>query len=145
MWQSLDRLPHELDPSGGSAVAAPPSGARRRRIDELLAADDRGLERSLRIQRDVVSWNARQLTPLLGRLSVSDPEVDSARARLLQWNGEIAADSRDGLLYVAWENALLRRLAAARVPAPLVAEFVARAAGRARDRAARAVERLVRR
>jgi penicillin amidase len=127
LWQPLDRQAHELDPSGG-AVAAPPAGARRRRLDELLSSGHHGLEQSLLIQHDVVSWNARQLTPLLGALAGSDPEVESARAQLLRWNGEIAADSREALLYVAWENALLRRVAAGRVPASLVAEFVARQA-----------------
>jgi penicillin amidase len=127
-WQSLDQLEHQFDPSAGSVVAAPSSGARRQRLDQLLSAGAAGLTDTIRIQHDVVSWNARQLTPLLGTLSVTDPEVDSARTRLLQWNGEVAADSRDALLYIAWENALLRRLAAARVPASLVAEFVAREA-----------------
>jgi penicillin amidase len=128
LWQSLDQQPRAFDPSGGAAIAAPAAGARRRRIDELLAADEGGLEQSIRILHDVVAWNGRQLTRLLGTLPISDPEVDAARAQLLLWNGEIAADSRDGLLYVAWENALLRRLTAARVAAPLVAEFVARGA-----------------
>ena len=109
LWQSLDRQAHELDPAGGLVVAAPATGARRRRIDELLTGDDRGLERSIRIEHDVVSWNAPSAHAAARRAVGSDPEVESARAQLLQWNGEIAADSRDG--------AALRRLGE-RVVAP---------------------------
>ena len=124
-WESLDRLDHAIDPPGATVVAAPSSGPRRRRLDELLTEDERGLSQSIRILHDAVSWTARQLTPLLGQLSVSDPIVDAAREQLVRWNGEIAADSDAAMLYIAWQQALLRRMAAIRVPAPLVIEFVA--------------------
>ncbi len=128
-WLSLDRLPHVVDPSGGLAIAAPGSEARRQRITESHADEASPLAAVRATLRDIVSWNASRLIPLLAPLRAADESVETARQRLVAWHRIVSSDSTDALLYVAWEHALLRRLATLRVPSMLLDEFVARADG----------------
>jgi penicillin G amidase len=78
-----------------------------------------------RVQHDVVALNAGRLIPALAQLQAGNVAVDAARARLMAWDRHVSTDSRDALLYVTWEERLLRELTAERVPAMLADEFAA--------------------
>jgi penicillin G amidase len=128
-WRPPTRTPGTGEPADGVAIAAPGSEARRQRLRDLVTGRSPGLDDVRLAQHDVTAWTAQQIVPLLAPLSASDPAVDSARRRLLSWDGRVSAESADALLYVAWEHALLRRLAARRVPPALLDDFVVRAEG----------------
>lgn len=127
-WLSLDRLPHIVDPKGGFVVVAPASQARRQRLIEL-AGPTMTVDAVRQALIDVRAWNASQLVPLLTTLRASDPLVETARQRLLDWDRSMTTQSSGALLYAVWEHALLRRLATLRIPSILLDEFVPRADG----------------
>ncbi len=124
-WLPADRLPSSDGRRDGVLVAAPGSVARSQRAAERLAGSTTpaGARAAL---RDVLSWNAGQLVPLLSAVSASDPVVEGARQRLLRWDRAVTPDSPDALLYVIWEHALRRRLGSMRIPSVLLDEFVIR-------------------
>jgi penicillin G amidase len=127
-WASPERLPHQLDPQNGIAVAAPESLARRERIAELLGpAQALTVDAVRNVLLDATAWNASRIVPLLARLRATDPDVEAARQRLLSWNLVMSSDSPGALLYAIWEHALVRRLATLRIPSVLIDEFVQRA------------------
>jgi penicillin amidase len=112
-----------------SIVSANGHRARTRRIAEALARERaHTLETFKSLQHDLVAWNAGQLVPLLAAARSDRADLEEARQRLLRWDRRIAGDSEDGRLYVRWQSALLKSLAAARVPELLQSEFIVRAA-----------------
>jgi penicillin amidase len=125
-WLPLDRLPHAIDPRDALIAAAPGSRARAERVIERHTGRAATLDEVRATGRDVAAWNAGQLIPLLATLHAPDPVVEAARQRLLGWDRQVTAESADALLYVIWEHALLRRLAATRVPSVLLDDFVVR-------------------
>ncbi|HET6519124.1 MAG TPA: penicillin acylase family protein, partial [Geminicoccaceae bacterium] len=125
-WEGVipfDDLPHAVDPADGAFVNANnrpvgpdypyllsadwPPAYRARRIEELLAArGDHGLADFRRMQGDLLSMLARDLLPLM---LAAEPEGDDARAamaRLAAWDGMMAADRPEPLLFAAWYRAL---------------------------------------
>ena len=126
-WRPSTRTPGKGDPADGVVVVAPGSEPRRQRLRDLVAGRPLGLDDVRLAQHDVTAWTAQQIVPLLAPLSAADPAVESARRRLLAWDRRVSAESADALLYVAWEHALLRRLASRRAPPALLDDFVARA------------------
>ena len=126
-WLSLDRLPHAVDPKGGLAVVAPASQARRQRLMELVTAPTMTVDAVRQVLMDASAWNASQLVPLLATLHATDPLVEAARQRLLDWDRSMTPQSTGALLYAVWEHALLRRLSTLRIPSVLLDEFVPRA------------------
>ncbi|MFN8061437.1 MAG: penicillin acylase family protein [Vicinamibacterales bacterium] len=51
------------------------------------------------LQRDTVSLPARQVVPLLRRLTLTSPEARAAAARLLTWNYDVGRDSVEATIY----------------------------------------------
>ncbi len=126
-WIPSDALPSVHDPASGFVVAANDSAARVNRIADVLSRAGRvGVDDFKRLQHDVYAWNAAQLVPLLDYLHGGSREVEQARQRLIAWDRRVDARSADATLYVAWESALLRSLAARRVPRSLLSEFITR-------------------
>ncbi len=77
------------------------------RITELLGAGRlESVPDMIRMQNDVVSIPARELTPLLRDLAIPDATVGTARDLLVAWNASLDADSVPAGIYEMW----LRRL-----------------------------------
>jgi penicillin G amidase len=122
-------LPRRIDPPGGFIVTANneivgPSypyrltyrwdpGDRARRITALLTARrDHDTESFEAMQRDTVSLEARALLPrLLADLAPSGHRQTEAARLLAQWDGAMAAERPEPLIFAAWieeiEHALL--------------------------------------
>jgi len=118
--------PSVVDPPVGFVASANRSAARISRIEEVLADPaSRSIDGFGRLQHDVLARNAQRLVPLLTRLHSPRADVEAARDTLLRWDKRLAAASSEAVLYVAWEQTLLRNLVALRVPATLVDAFAA--------------------
>lgn len=130
-WVPFDALPHAADPPGGALANAnnrvsPPGHPaflgrdwfgdwRFRRIGETLAARPRhDAEGFAAMQRDTVSLLARELAAspdtLLRRAPRPEGAAGAAHDLLLRWDGNIAADRPEPLVFNAWMRAA-RRLA----------------------------------
>jgi penicillin amidase len=126
-------MDHDIRTSASAAgsdfvASANDSEARLSRIIEVLADHrSRSVERMERLQWDVQALRARRLVPLLARVKTDHPAAEDARQRLLSWDGQVTATSREGALYVAWEQELIWRVAGERIPAALVPEVASRA------------------
>jgi penicillin amidase len=127
-WRGWQERPGTLlvDPPTGRVVAANGDPARLNRIDQLLSSPD-GRSRSAveRAQQDVVAWNASQLLPLLRAVRDVPADAEPVRQQLLAWDGRVDAASEAAAVYVAWEQALARRLAERRVPPEYAADVAA--------------------
>jgi len=131
-WAPLDQLAHASDPAMGFVASANGNDARLGRINDVLADPAaRGIEGFQRLQQEVLAWNAERLVPLLTRVVADRADLEEIRQRLLRWDRRITADSQEATVYVAWERALTRRLAALRLPlrlpSDLADEYVRRA------------------
>jgi penicillin amidase len=137
-WVPFDALPHAADPPGGALANAnnrvsPPGHPvflgrdwfgdwRFRRIGEMLATrarhDPAGFAA---MQRDTVSLLARDLLGAPDAILRTAPRPDGAAGTahdlLLAWDGKVAADRPEPLLFNAWMRAA-RRLALAAGGAP---------------------------
>lgn len=71
------------------------------------------------LQHDEVPLAARALLPLLRGVRFRERAVAAARDSLLAWDGVLAADSRGGALYAAWERQLLALTAERALPGPV--------------------------
>lgn len=79
------------------------AGARATRIREVLSQISKhGLKESQKLQIDIISIPALRLQHLLTSLSPVDGDARQARALLLDWNGEMSADSAPAGLYGLW-------------------------------------------
>jgi penicillin G amidase len=126
-WAAGDQLPHYVAPESGILVnandrVAPPdfpvylgrdwfADWRARRIRALLAGPEQhSVETFAKMQVDVTSEMARRMLPAL--LSVPAP-AGAARALLDGWDGSMAMDRPQPLIFEAWtgrfHEALLRR------------------------------------
>ena len=150
-FASGDQLPHEIAPGSGRLVNAnervAPSNFpvflgldwlgdwRAQRIRELLARSDKQTpEDFAHMQLDVTNLFARQILPAL--LSIQPPQgVPGQALKLLDgWNGDMAMDEPQPLIFQAWVEAFYAALmqkagvpaADARTVAPME-EFVAAA------------------
>ncbi len=125
----FDALPHRLDPPSHRLVNANDAPAahaspyflgrywgpafRAQRIRHLLDAKSRQNVATMEaIQGDVVSDMARDLKPLMLTISPIDPRAREAVALLRGWDGTMDADRSEPLIFVAWLDALVRRIAA---------------------------------
>jgi penicillin G amidase len=118
-WASGDQLPHVVAPASGHLVnanerIAPPDFPvflardwfgdwRARRIRERLAATPRATPADFaRMQLDVVSPLARDLLPRLLAVPTADPRVATALDLLRQWDGSMARELPQPLIFTAW-------------------------------------------
>ena len=118
-WASGDQLPHIVAPASGHLVnanerVAPPDFPvflgrdwfgdwRARRIRELLAATPRPTPADFaRMQSDVVSPFARDLLPVLLAVHVEDARAVAALGLLRRWDGSMARDLPQPLIFTAW-------------------------------------------
>jgi penicillin amidase len=128
-WQGrmpFEQLPRVLDPARGFLVTAnnrvaewggpDPINAewvepyRARRIRDLIlgAAGKLTAEDMAGIQADRVSYQARDLLPLLLTTKPRDADSAAALARLARWDGEFARGSAPAAIYAAWYTELAR-------------------------------------
>jgi len=85
----------------------------RRILERLEAEPAQTAETMAAIQMDEVSLAARALLPLMTTIDPpSDPRAASALARLRAWDGTMAADRPEPLIYSAWVRQIGRRIAA---------------------------------
>ncbi len=119
----FDRLPRTLDPPRGYIVTANnrvvsdaypwaiardwPEPYRARRIEDRILSNPRLTREDLRaIQLDRVSYQAREVLPLLLDTHPADKASGMALERLRTWKGEFAPDSVPAAIYAAWYAAL---------------------------------------
>lgn len=118
-WASGERLPHYVAPPSGRLVNANERVApadfpvflgrdwfgdwRAARIRAMLATSDRlTVADFARMQMDVSSAFALQVLPVLRRVAPSDPASARALALLGDWDGSMAMDRPEPLLFNAW-------------------------------------------
>ena len=118
-WASGDSLPHIIGPVSGRLVnanerVAPPdfpvflgrdwfSDWRARRIREMLTlAEPHTAAGFTRMQVDATNLFARAVVPVLLSAPVSDPAATRARDLLRDWDGTMAADLPQPLIFNAW-------------------------------------------
>ena len=146
-WAPFEALPQAIDPDGNvlvnaneRVVGAEPdlfiartfdAPYRARRIADMLADGDRSIAGMAAMQMDTVSLFARDLLPLLRpHLPEGDGKGLEIRAAALMrgWDGTMAADRAEPLIFAAWVRALTSRLFADEL-CPLLADYTrARAA-----------------
>ena len=119
----FESLPRTLDPARGYVVTANdrvvsdaypyPFNAdwvepyRARRIeDRILALPRLSVDDVRAIQLDRVSYQARDLLPILLKTAATDAASRSALERLRRWSGDFAPDSVPATIYAAWYAAL---------------------------------------
>ena len=99
---------------------------RARRIAELLASADRHSPSTFSaMQRDVVSVAARETARFLTTVAPRTDDQKHAIALLLDWDGELAADSAAAAVYEAWCLAIARRLLVGRIGERLYEHYYA--------------------
>jgi penicillin amidase len=119
-------LPRIVDPPAGWVVTANnrpggpsdellsrewPDGYRAQRIEAMLGeAAPHDAASFARMQTDLTSCAAQQLTPLLLATSPASPRDARALAMLRGWDCVVAANSAAAAVYEAWRLALLRRV-----------------------------------
>jgi penicillin amidase len=121
-----DELPRAFNPPGGAIVNAnhkivPPGYPhqisfewgppyRARRIEELLAGEKHTLGSFARIQMDVLSLAAKELLPKLLSTPAKDEDSKNALSLLAAWDGTMAAERPEPLIFAAWWRELARAL-----------------------------------
>ncbi len=115
----FEKMPHALNPADGLLVNANnrlvgpdypyelaaqwPPPHRAERILEALAQDSRhGMDGMMALQLDARSSMARELLPYLLDARVEGAEAEEALRRLADWDGTMAADAAEPLLFSAW-------------------------------------------
>jgi penicillin amidase len=118
-WASGDQLPHVVAPASGRIVnanerIAPPDfpvfmGAtwfgdeRARRIRALLDSQPKSSPADFaRMQVDATSMSARDLLPRLLKTAPVDADSKAALALLATWDGSMAVDTPQPLIFNAW-------------------------------------------
>ncbi|HWL83682.1 MAG TPA: penicillin acylase family protein [Roseomonas sp.] len=141
----FDEMPHRENPPDGQLVNAnnrvQPEGEepylgrdwfgdwRFRRIQDLLAQRERQAPQDFAVmQRDAISPFAQETLPVLRALSRPSGMAGAARDLLLSWDGSMAIDRPQPLIFNAWwRKAAQLALANGGVPAggwPTTAEFL---------------------
>ena len=123
----FDALPHRRDPADGRLVNANNrvvddsypyflshewgDDYRARRIADLLAGDGlQTADSAAAIQRDTVSYAARDLLPRILAAPPAGPREEAVRGLLSAWDGTMDRTRAEPLLFTAWLRALNRRL-----------------------------------
>lgn len=128
-WSTIDDLPRATNPASGYVASANDNRARLNRISEVLTgSSSHGPDGFKRFQHDALAWNAERLVPLVAGIRSDRADVEASRQQLLRWDRRMTTDSAEATLYATWEAALLRRLAALRVPQALLDDYMRRAA-----------------
>jgi len=128
--------PHVANPSAGFIATAnndliPPGYAhmdaiafewsdpfRHRRITEVLGSGKKLTVADMtRLQTDYLSIPARELVPLLSKLSSNQPATERARRALLAWNFVLDTASVPAGIYEAWYRRLYENVFRMEVPA----------------------------
>ena len=142
-WQgfiAFDDLPRQFNPPSQRIVTANQKivGAtdinfltsewslpyRADRIGELLDATARhGVGSFAAMQYDHVSLAARDLLPIVRRTLPQSPRAVQAMALLAGWNGEMAIDRPEPLIFNAWMRELSRRLLLAPLGPDLMRDY----------------------
>lgn len=124
-----DELPRALDPPSGRIVNANnrvvgpdyphhlasewPDPVRARRIGQMLDRDvTLSVDRAATQQMDAVSLHARALLPVLLPTRPGNEREVQALALLRSWDGTMARDRAEPLIYAWWLRELVRRLTA---------------------------------
>ncbi len=123
-----ENLPHALNPPEGRLINANnrPAGRgypyylarawedpyRARRIEQRLAgAAPLTLDESASMQGDTLSLMAQEMLPVLvAQIEAPDVSINEALDRLSRWDGSMAEDRAEPLIFAAWLRALDRRL-----------------------------------
>ena len=77
----------------------------------------------IKFQHDYLSIPARTLVPFFKELKADEPQVETARQMLLNWDYVLDKDSIEAGIYVAFERQLLDNIEALKVP-EIAAEFL---------------------
>ena len=86
-------------------------GWRAARIAEVLSRTSHADAKAMAaLQTDIVSAQVAALRPILAMARPGTPQGARVRAMLLAWDGAMAADRTEPLLWAAWQRALGRRL-----------------------------------
>ena len=134
-----EALPRTLDPATGLLVNAnnrlvgadypyllaaqwQPAWRARRILDLLEASGPLDPDRFVAIQLDLVSPLARTFLPDLLAASTRDPDARAVQDLLRGWDGRMAADRPEPLLFMAWYRALAETVYADEL-GPLFEEF----------------------
>ncbi|WP_419161786.1 penicillin acylase family protein [Candidatus Palauibacter sp.] len=102
---------------------------RSARIDEVLATGRRfTMAEMMQLATDYVSLPARSLVPMLRGVDLSGATTaaardEAARGELLDWNFELAPDSREAAIYVSWEREIQSQMVPLVVPAEVRASL----------------------
>jgi penicillin amidase len=137
-------LPHAYNPASGQVVTAnhrvtPPGYAhhitsewqspyRAQRIEELLRAlPAHSIGSFARIQGDVVSLPARELLPRMLETKPASEEARRALQLLGAWDGTMAAEGSEPLIFWAWWRELTRALYADEMGEAFRGQWLARA------------------
>jgi penicillin G amidase len=128
-WAPFDALPATVDPTSGALVNANnrvtgvdpdlylgrgfDAPYRAERIIERLRGADGSVAAMSAIQSDTVSLFARNLVPVLLQTigSIAPDSITTAAVDLLRaWNGDMARDRPEPVIFAAWIDALHQRL-----------------------------------
>jgi penicillin G amidase len=126
-WVPFEKLPQAFNPPAGHIATAnnkivPDNYPymitadwdlpyRIERIEAALAEKPKqSIASSAKIQADIVSLSAKRLLPLMLRPVPRDAGAKSAAALLRAWDGSMAEDRPEPLIFVAWLRALNKRL-----------------------------------
>ena len=81
------------------------------RASEVLGSGQRhSMADMMALQTDVLSIPARTIVPMLEHVRSSDRNVERARARLMDWDYQLEAESVEAGIYVAFERRLQRMM-----------------------------------
>ena len=138
-WASGDALPHSVNPASGHLVnanerVAPPDFPvfmgqdwfgdwRARRIRQMLGSGSHTLDDFARMQVDATSTFAQAILPVLLARPRGDDLAGRAAGLLVGWDGRMATDLPQPLIFEAWWRQFYRLLLARRglpaaIPAP---------------------------
>jgi penicillin amidase len=124
-WRSIGDMPHEFRPAGGYVLTTNDDQVRTARLRELVAGNRRvGVDDFREWQRDTRSWIADRLVPRLERTRSDRSDVEDARRQLLVWDRRLTAQSSAAALYVLWERAAIRQLAAQALEPALADDYL---------------------
>ncbi|HEY8026708.1 MAG TPA: penicillin acylase family protein [Burkholderiaceae bacterium] len=94
------------------------------RIGALLASrPTHNLESFAAMQKDVVSLAAQELLPLVRDTTAQSAEATQALQRLQNWNGEMAANLPEPLIFNAWMRELSRAMFAEKLGDSLMKDY----------------------
>lgn len=126
-WEQAGVRRLDLNPDGEAAVVGGSEPSTSSRIATLLASGrTRTLDDVRTMQGDVHTEAGLRLLAVLAALPSVPRELDTVRARLTMWDGQMRGDSAEGRLYLRWEAAVRRLIAERLVPTEFAPDFARR-------------------